>query len=199
MPVVHRLFCVSSVDSLFGHIAHVSSGSQPPPDALDPAPVSDCELATTPHFPIGGSVGPRVQLLAPSFLPAFEGIFPHRHASTPVTIRAPSPVHDGLYPNDTLVFIVGAASHGRAAISDSSYSSHGLWVQRIVDYLLSAFVSVFFNFHTGSHVYDAEYAGHLSCLSQSTAFFSIEWISSFRPVLLVQPLPGFPSESSAYQ
>ena len=31
VPVVHRLFCFSSVDSLFGHIAHVSSGSQPSP------------------------------------------------------------------------------------------------------------------------------------------------------------------------
>ena len=46
--------------------------------------------------------------------------------------------------------------------------------------------------HTGSRVYDAEYyAGHLSCLSRSTAFFPIEWTSSFRPVLLVQPLPAF--------
>ena len=50
--------------------------------------------------------------------------------------------------------------------------------------------------HTDSRVYDAEYAGlgHLSCLSRSTAFFPIEWTSSFRPVLavlLVQPLPAF--------
>ena len=50
--------------------------------------------------------------------------------------------------------------------------------------------------HTDSRIYDAEYAGlgHLSCLSRSTAFFPIEWTSSFRAVLavfLVQPLPAF--------
>jgi hypothetical protein len=139
-------------------------------------------------------VGSRVQLLAPSSLsPAFHGLFPHRHALTPVTIRAPSPVHDGLHPNDSLVFIVGAASHGRAAISDYSYFLP--WPLRttycrLPFKFLSAFVLVFSNFHTGSHVYDAEYAGNLSCLSRSTAF---EWTANFCPVLLVQPLPVFPS------
>ena len=121
----------SSIDLLFGHVCSCVLGLSL--NALDPAPVSDCGLATTP-FPHCGSLWVRVCNLPPlPCPPAFNDHLPHRHALTPVKIRAPSPlqyfsVYDGLLPNDTFSLLELRRRTEGPPFPAIHASSHGLCV-----------------------------------------------------------------------